>query len=58
MWLLENKEEKIIPQEYYKKHNTQKYHDLFKVSEYNAILCIAKFCEIILALHELISSCN
>lgn len=40
---------KFIPVQYYKKHNTQKFHDLFNVSDYHIVLGIAKFCKNILA---------
>ena len=38
---LKAERKKFIPVEFNKKHNTQKYLDLFNVSEYNIILRIA-----------------
>ena len=43
---------KFIPQEIYKKHNIQKYFELFNSTDYNTIIKIAKFCKIILALFK------
>ena len=49
---LKSQRKKFIPIEYYKKHNIQKYHDLFNSTDYNTILRLAKFCKIILKLFK------
>lgn len=43
-----NERRKFIPIHFVRKHNTQKYHDLFNTKDFHNLLRLAKFCKIIL----------